>query len=126
MNNDNQTQIGHLLRELREAEGMSVRGLAAAAGVDASWLSKVENGTYVSPDPRKLNDLAKVLDVEPMDLFESAHYADGLPPYARYMRSKYDLPPEALDQLSAHFELLADKYGIEKGDDHDEHHQRAA
>jgi transcriptional regulator with XRE-family HTH domain len=123
---DNSTQIGDLLRRLREQAGYSVRGLASAAGVDSTWLSRVEHGTYVNPDPRKLNGLAKVLGVETMELFEAAEYAEGLPGFAPYMRSKYDLPPDALDQLNAHFELLAAKYGIEKGGDDEQRHQTAA
>jgi transcriptional regulator with XRE-family HTH domain len=115
-----------MIRELREDSGMSVRGLAAAAGVDSTWLSRVENGIYVNPDPKFLHRLAKVLDVETMDLFQAADYADGLPGFAPYLRSKYDLPAEAVDQLNAHFVLLADKYDLTEGGDHGERDSRAA
>jgi transcriptional regulator with XRE-family HTH domain len=115
-----------MIRELREEKGMSVRGLASAAGVDSTWLSRVENGVYVNPDPKFLHRLAKVLDVETMDLFQAAEYADGLPGFAPYLRSKYDLPAEAVDQLEAHFELLADKHNVQEGGDNDQRYSRAA
>jgi transcriptional regulator with XRE-family HTH domain len=103
-----------------------VRGLAAAAQVDSTWLSRVEHGIYVNPDPRNLHRLAQVLEVETMDLFTAAEYAEGLPGFAPYLRSKYDLPPDAIEQLEAHFDLLAQKYDREKGGSDVEHHPTAA
>jgi transcriptional regulator with XRE-family HTH domain len=126
MSEEQPTQVGQLLRELREGKGMSVRGLAAAAQVDSTWLSRVEHGIYVNPDPRYLHRLAKVLGVETMDLFQAAEYGEGLPSFAPYLRSKYDLPAEAVEQLNAHFELLADKYDLTKGGDDDERDSTAA
>jgi transcriptional regulator with XRE-family HTH domain len=101
---------------------MSVRGLAAAAKVDSTWLSRVEHGIYVNPDPKSLHRLAQVLDVETMELFEAADYSEGLPGFAPYLRSKFDLPAEAIDQLSAHFELLAEKYDVAEEHPHDDKH----
>ena len=117
-----QQRIGPLLRQLREEAGLSVRGLATSADVDSTWLSRVEHGIYVNPDPKKLNQLAKVLGVETMELFQAAEYAEGFPGFAPYMRTKYDLPRDAVEQLQAHFNLLAEKYGVEQEVDNDEHH----
>jgi transcriptional regulator with XRE-family HTH domain len=121
-----QQRIGPLLRQLREEAGLSVRGLATSADVDSTWLSRVEHGIYVNPDPKKLNQLAKVLGVETMELFQAAEYAEGFPGFAPYMRTKYDLPRDAVEQLQAHFNLLAEKYGVEQEVDNDEHHSTAA
>ncbi len=127
MADEEPTKVGQLIRERREQKGFSVRGLAAAAKVDSTWLSRVENGVYVNPDPRFLHRLAGALDMETMDLFTAAEYAEGLPGFAPYLRSKYDLRPEDITQLEMHFELIANKYDQEKGGDHDqEHHSRAA
>ena len=54
--------LGEHVRQLRQAKGMSVRGLAAQANVDATWLSRIERGIYSSPDPRNLWRLAQALD----------------------------------------------------------------
>ena len=112
----NSSTVGQYIRQLREERGLSLRGLAAAAKVDAPWLSKVERGIYLSPGPRELWRLAQALDVETADLYLEAGYGDasGLPALTPYLRSKYDLPDEALDQLQAHFDLINERYGRDK------------
>jgi len=122
MADERPTRVGQMIRHLRDEKGLSVRGLAKAARVDSTWLSRVEHGVYVNPDPKNLHRLAGVLEVETMDLFQAADYSDGLPGFAPYLRSKYELPPEAIEQLTAHFELLAEKYELGEGLHHDKPH----
>jgi len=122
MSGDSQTEVGRVLRERREEKGLSIRGLAAAAKVDSTWLSRVEHGIWLKPDPRKLHRLAKALGMETVSLFAIANYGEGLPPLAPYLKAKYELPAGAIDQLQAHFALLDEKHRGEKGDanvDHD-------
>jgi len=111
------TQLGEHVRHLRQARGLSVRGLAAQAKVDATWLSRLEHGTYSSPDPRSLARLARALDIDVEDLYLDAGYSDGhgLPGFAPYLRAKYDLPAEAVAQLEAHFRLINEKYSDKEG-----------
>jgi hypothetical protein len=54
--------------------------------------------------------------VAPTDLYVLAGYggSETLPGFAPYLRAKYDLPPEAISQLEAHFELLNQKYHSER------------
>jgi transcriptional regulator with XRE-family HTH domain len=120
-------QLGEYVRKLRMSQGLSVRGLASTAKVDATWLSRVEHGQYESPDPRSLYRLARALDVEVHDFYLVAGYEDGhgLPGLAPYLRAKYDLPDDAVAQLQAHFELINEKYQAEKGDPYDKHHHDA-
>ncbi len=40
------TRIGARIREIREARGMDARDLAKLTGIDASNLSRIENGKY--------------------------------------------------------------------------------
>ena len=40
------TRIGHRIRQIREMRGIEARDLAKLAGVDASNLSRIENGKY--------------------------------------------------------------------------------
>jgi transcriptional regulator with XRE-family HTH domain len=117
VNDDRMTELGQHVRTLREARGLSVRGLAAQANVDATWLSRIERGVYTSPDPRHLLRLAKALEVEVEELYEDAGYTGGLPAFSPYLRAKYDLPQEAIDQLEAHFELINEKYQQDKKGD---------
>ena len=112
--------VGEMVLGARESLGLSIRALAAEAGVDPRWLSRMEQGLYRNPDPRYLNRLAEILDLETVDLFIAADYAD-LPGFAPYLRSKYDLPAEAIIQLQAHLELLAEHYDREGGSDEQRH-----
>ena len=67
-----------------------------------------------------------MLELETTDLFVAAHFSDGLPSFAPYLRSRYALPPEAVRQLEAHFELLEQKYNGESGGRHGRRHKEAA
>ena len=93
---------------MRERQGLSIRGLAEQADVDATWVSRLERGIYAKPDPRLIRALADALGVSPSQLFAAAGYEDEqrLPQFAPYLREKYDLPEEAVSQLEAHFNLF--------------------
>lgn len=107
-------RLGEYIRQLRTERGLSIRGLAARIKVDATWLSRLERGIYDSPDPRSLWKVARALDVEVADLYLTAGYADvrALPGLVPYLRAKYNAPEEAIQQLQAHFELIAEKYHL--------------
>ena len=113
-------RLGELVHRARTRAGRSVRGVAAEAGVDATWLSRLERGGYASPDPRGLTRVARVLDLAPADLYLAAGYSDGrgLPGFAPYLRARYALPDAAIAALQAHFDLLNDKYVAEEGGTH--------
>lgn len=116
-------RLGAFVRRLREQAGMSLRSLATAAEVDATWLSRLEHGRYSAPHPAGLYRLARALEVEVAELYLAAGFGDAreLPGFAPYLRSKYELPDEAVAQLQAHFELINDKYRRdhrEQGGDH--------
>src|SRR5688572_29824933 len=103
-------ELGQYVRARRLERGLSIRRLAAMADVDFSWLARLERGDYASPDPRHLQAVAEALQVDTADLFLVAGYEIGgtLPALAPYLRAKYDLPPEAVAQLEAHFQLIND------------------
>lgn len=105
-------RLGDRVRDLRGGRHLSIRGLAAAAGVDASWLMRLERGEYASPDARLLRQLAETLGVAASDLLLLAGYGDvaTLPALPTYLRARYDLPDDAVAQLDAHFRLLDEKH----------------
>lgn len=49
---------------------------------------------------------------DPSELYLAAGYRDGqgLPGFTPYLRAKYDLPNEAIEQLEAHFRLLNEQH----------------
>lgn len=108
MESETTQHVGTMVREAREAQELSIAKLAEAADVDPRWLSRLEHGVYRNPDPRLLDRLAKVVGLETLALFEAADYTE-LPGFAPYLRTKYDLGPEEIAQLAAHFELLVER-----------------
>ncbi len=116
---DESLKLGQYVQQLRTERKLSVRGLAARAKVDATWLSRLEHGVYDSPDARSLWRVARALDVEVADLYLTAGYGDahGLPGFVPYLRAKYHLPEEAIIQLEAHFQLISEKYHLTKEHD---------
>ena len=102
-----------LLREAREARGLSMGQLAEASGVDKGLISRMESGETQNPKPSSLNNLAAALDVAPEKLHEAAGYFDeALPSPAVYFRSKYgELPEHAVEDLERYVERLQKKYG---------------
>ncbi len=56
------------LKELREAKGFSVRGLAREAGISTETVYSVEHGRR-QPSIRTLGKIARALGVEARDLF---------------------------------------------------------
>jgi transcriptional regulator with XRE-family HTH domain len=70
--------FGSQLRELRHKKGLTLRALAKTAGVDFTYLSKIENGRVgFMPGADTIRDLARALEVEPIELL---HLANKLPP----------------------------------------------
>lgn len=66
---DKPTPIGRRIRRLREESGLSVRELAALAGLAPSTLQRVEEGTHDEPVSRVAR-LAKALRVSVRSLTE--------------------------------------------------------
>ena len=127
MNESQRQKLGQYVGQRRRALGLSIRGLAATAGVDASGLSRLERGRTGDPGLAYLHKLSRGLEVDPTDLYVMAGYTEGdqLPGFAPYLRAKYELPPEAVDQLSAYFDFVNARYvktNDRKGENHDRHH----
>lgn len=127
MTRDAQISVGEIIKAKRLEMGLSMAKASTAAHVDARWWSRLEQGVYENPDPKSLNRVAKVLDLEVTDLFVAANFSDGLPSFAPYLRSRYDLPPEAIRQLQEHFDLLDQRLngGIGGRDEHRRHKEAA-
>jgi transcriptional regulator with XRE-family HTH domain len=126
MTHEMRISVGGMIRERRLVLELTIAKVASEACVDPRWLSRLERGMYQNPDPKLLNRLAMVLELETSDLFVAAHFSDGLPSLVPYLRSRYDLPPEAVQQLKDHFELLEQKYNGGNGGRRDGRRKEAA
>lgn len=123
---DDPVALGQYVRRRREAAGLSVRGLARAAGMDATGISRLENGENV-PTPQTLARLARVLEVDVNDLYTLAGYpiSQQLPSFEPYLRARYDLSAETIEKLAPIFELAIEHEQHEKGGSHDDDRDQA-
>lgn len=124
--------LGSLLLAAREASGMTVRQASAESGVSVGLISLLEQGKSKSAGIERLIALSETYGVEPLDIIEAAGYnlTPTLPTFTPYLRTKYrQLPPEAHDEITAAFQRIAGKYGIDehstgptRGEDEDPAH----
>jgi transcriptional regulator with XRE-family HTH domain len=99
--------IGSVIRERREAQGLSVRGLAKLVGVAPSSILRVEAGD-IAPSNELVGKLAKTLKLKASELSVLAH--GPLPELGLYLRAKYDLPPDAVAQMQQAFQDAAKRH----------------
>lgn len=62
------TEFGDLLKKKRKEAGLTQRELADRAGVDFSYISKIENGRLPPPAADTLVQLCKIMHVPPEEL----------------------------------------------------------
>jgi transcriptional regulator with XRE-family HTH domain len=66
--------FGQYIRELRGQKGLTQRRMASLAGMDFTYLSKIENDRLEhTPSLKTLRDLARVLEVDELELLERAN-----------------------------------------------------
>ncbi len=106
-----------VLKTAREQQGLSIRRLAQRVGVHHASLARIELGEQ-HPSTGTLRKLAGVLELDETDLFALAGYQppELLPSFPAYLRAKYNMPPEATEQLNEYFSYLAEKYDITPDD----------
>ena len=88
------SEIGVLVRALRTARGLSMRALAAQAGVSQPFLSKLENGLLL-PSLSTLYALAAAFDVPPAELVPAIASSDDTTPEAHLRASNAPHAPRA-------------------------------
>lgn len=88
------SEIGVLVRTLRTARGLSMRALAAEAGISQPFLSKLENGRLL-PSLSTLYALAAAFDVPPAELVPAIASSDDTTPEAHLRASDAPHAPRA-------------------------------
>lgn len=92
-----------VLKAKREEQGWSVRGLAEELDLAPSTILRFEDGSR-RPSPELMKRLAKALKTNNEELLALGNHK--LPTFAPYLRAKYDLSPEAVAELEAHFKTV--------------------
>lgn len=95
--------LGATVRKYRERAGLSIRQLAAKAGVHYAYLSRVENGTYEKPAADVLQSVANVLNIDPAKLlrFIGVKPSTKLPGPKVYFRRAYGLTASEAQEAAA-------------------------
>ena len=102
--------FGRYLRALRKDAGLSQREVAAQAGIDFTYLSKIENGRVDPPGEATLHALAHALGADAEDLLSRARkmprdlkqlVAQGSPEKALLLRRIAQTPmtPERVQRM---------------------------
>lgn len=95
-------ELGKMLREARESQGMTVRQAAGELGLDFGYLSRIESGRHGVG--KYARPMAAIYGLDPDDVEAKAQETKTpLPDLAPYLRAKYDLSDDAVAELENHF-----------------------
>lgn len=94
-------QLGRFLKERRTALGLSTYQVAKLSGVPQSTIVRFELGEYAAPRPEKLSRIAGALKLPVAEVFARMGYvnADDLPDLETYLRTKFDISQETVEQI---------------------------
>lgn len=106
--------LGEYVKARRLAGGLDTRTCFEHAGLSESYWYRLENGEVQRPDPALLRKVAETISCPAEDLYALCDYPipDTLPTLTPYLRTKYDLPPEAVRDMERYFAQLRSYYGI--------------
>lgn len=97
------------VRKYRERAGLSIRQLAAQAGVHHSYLARLENGDNDRPTPEVLQGLARALGIDPTKLLRFIGVKPTpakLPTPRVYFRRTYHLSAEEAAEAERQIESI--------------------
>lgn len=66
------TDFGQIIKNARQNKKITQRELAKRIGVDFSYISKIETGALEPPSEAVINKIARILEIDPNELFISA------------------------------------------------------
>lgn len=108
-------KFGATIRELREAQQISLRKFADRVGISPTYLSKIERDEFAPPGEETVKAIAKALGQDPDELLGLAgKVSSDLPAIiqqrpremASFLRSAGDLSPEELAKLTKYVERM--------------------
>jgi len=115
MDDEQAKNLGKVLRDRREALGLSLRQIGKLSEMPDVTVLRFEQGAFAAPAPDKLARLAAALGLTLADVYALADYAvpNDLPSFTPYLRTKYrDLPNEDIDAIERYAAKLAKKHGV--------------
>lgn len=106
MEDDSDSTLGGFIHKKREAVGLSIRQAAELAGLHYSFWSRIESGDRRKIDPKDLQRIAKVLEVNPAILLEFIGVEPVLPEPKTYFRRAYGMTQAQATEAAAIIENL--------------------
>ena len=127
MTGDEAQRMGHMIAIARRNKGWSTRRLSLVTGINHTWLSKLQQGEYLTPAPDRLTKVAEALGIDPkrFERIAKGHVADSLPGVRTYFRAKYDLSQEEIDTIERTVNQIQRNHERSKAHDNDSHTTRA-
>jgi transcriptional regulator with XRE-family HTH domain len=107
--------LGKLLKQQREAAGLSQEALASKAGVSRVSLSHLENAVYQQPSPGTLARIGKTLGISMDDIYALTGYTAqaDLPSLRVYLMAKHpDWPEECITAIEDYCEFVCTKHEL--------------
>lgn len=112
-------KLGHIIKEKREEEGLSIRGLGRESGLQGTTIMRLEKGEKTSPSPIVLGRLAGTLSISLAELYTLAGYPvpDNLPDVPGYVCGLYgeDVSEKALDEVTEFFRNWEKQHHLNRG-----------
>jgi transcriptional regulator with XRE-family HTH domain len=107
--------IGRMVREAREAAGLSQAELARRLERNEAYVSRLEQGKFGRPQPEVIVALAENLPIKLSDLCAVTNYPfpSELPSLHAYLRVMHpDWPDNAVDNLADYYEFIRQRYSL--------------
>ena len=115
MDKDQAKRLGKLIRERRQAVGLSTHDLGERVGTPNSTIMCIEQGAFAAPSPDKLARIAEALGMSLADMFGHAGYAvpQELPNFHAYLAARYrHFPQTVVAELTELFDALVARHGL--------------
>lgn len=104
------TGVAEVIKENRELCGYSRKKLAELSGISDSELMKIENGERKKPSWTNLCEIAKALDISPVEFLIKTEYITVKDVNPAYMLKRIDkLTPDDLRELQLFIDFLISK-----------------
>lgn len=98
-------RLGRRITTTRRKQQLGLRTLARRAGVDHTWLYRLEQGAIADPDPAKVTMVLDALELVSGERLAS-ELAQRLPGLHTYFRTKYRLTPAQTARIERYVERL--------------------
>jgi transcriptional regulator with XRE-family HTH domain len=92
--------LASVIRQAREAAGLSIRQLAPLVGIDYSVLSRIEAGKVTRPSPEVVQNIAEALELDATELLAFVGVKANLPDPKVYFRKAYGMTENEAEEAA--------------------------